>query len=170
MTQDIFTSTYLHQLIYINLFTSTYLHQLIFTNFVKININFSHINKMVNFAVFDVTKWPVVHVKLTGIPRCVEDFEDYLTGFDLLYENKQCFNLIIDSTDIGQVSMYYIARLAFHMHSREDKTKEYIGKVAIVVTTDFVTTLLNALFLMKKPVSETVIFNNIIEAKDWVIL
>jgi hypothetical protein len=123
---------------------------------------------MPDFAVFDVSKWPVVHVKLTGVPEDLEEFEDYLSGFDLLYGKKRRFNMIIDSTDIGDVSMYYIARQSFHMHSNEDKTKEYVDKVALVVTADFTTTLLNALFSMRKPVCETELFKSVEEAKEWV--
>ena len=124
---------------------------------------------MTDFAVFNVSNWPVVHVKLTGVPEDLEEFEDYLTGFELLYGKKRRFNLIIDSTDIGNVSMYYIARQAFHMHSNEEKTNEYVDKVALVVTADSVTTLLNALFSMKKPICETEVFNNICDAKKWII-
>lgn len=123
---------------------------------------------MTDFAVFDVSNWPVVHVKLTGVPEDLEEFEDYLSGFDLLYDKKRQFNMIIDSTNIGNVSMYYIARQAFHMHNNEDKTNKYVNKVALVVTTDFTTTLLNALFSMRKPVCETELFKSVEEAKEWV--
>ena len=54
---------------------------------------------MTDFAVFDVSKWPNVHIKLTGVPENLEEFEDYLEGFDLLYGKKKKFNLIIDSSD-----------------------------------------------------------------------
>ena len=121
---------------------------------------------MTDFAVFDVSSWPIVHVKLTGVPEDLEEFEDYLSGFDLLYGKKRRFNMIIDSTKIGNVSMYYIARQAFHMHSNENKTKEYVDKVALVVTMDFVTKLLNTLFSMRKPACNTQIFKSVEEAKE----
>lgn len=123
---------------------------------------------MTDFAVFDVSKWPDVYIKLSGVPENLEEFEDFLEGFDLLYGKKRRFNLIIDSSDIGNVSMYYIARQAFHMHRNEEKTREYVGKVALVITTDFMTTLLNTLFSLRKPACKVEIFKSIEEASEWV--
>jgi len=123
---------------------------------------------MTDFAVFDVSKWPNVHIKLTGVPENLEEFEDYLEGFDLLYGKKKKFNLIIDSSDIGNVSMYYIARQAFHMHSNEEKTKEYVGKVALVITADLMTTLSNVLFSIRKPVCKINTFKSVEKAEEWV--
>ena len=123
---------------------------------------------MTDFAVFDVKKWPDVHIKLTGVPQNLEEFEDFLEGFDLLYGKKRKFNLIIDSSDIGNVSMYYISRQAFHMHINEENTKKYVGKVALVITADFMTTLLNTLFLIRKPVCKVEIFKSVGDAEEWV--
>ena len=105
---------------------------------------------MTEFAVFDVSKWPIVNVKLSGTPEDMTEFEDYLKGFDLLYERQRIFSLIIDSTDIGLISAYYIARQAFHMHSNEDNTKKYVKKVALIITSVSVRKLLNGLFQMRK--------------------
>ena len=59
---------------------------------------------MTEFAVFDVGRWPIVNVKLSGVPEDMIEFEDYLKGFDLLYEKKREFSLIIDSAEIGAIS------------------------------------------------------------------
>ena len=83
---------------------------------------------MTEFAVFDVGRWPIVNVKLSGVPEDMIEFEDYLKGFDLLYEKKREFSLIIDSAEIGAISAYHIARQAFHMHSNENNTKNMLKK------------------------------------------
>lgn len=123
---------------------------------------------MTDFAVFDVRKWPIVNVKLSGVPEDMTEFEDYLKGFDLLYERKRKFSLIIDSTDIGSISAYYIARQAFHMHSNEDNTKKYVKKVALIITSVSVKKLLNGLFQMRKPVCEVEIFKCLDDCHQWI--
>ena len=123
---------------------------------------------MTDFAVFDVCEWPIVNVKLSGVPEDMTEFEDYLKGFDLLYQKNREFSLIIDSTDIGVISPYYIARQAFHMHSNEDNTKRYVQKVALVITSVSVRKLLNGLFQMRKPVCKTEIFCCLDDCYDWI--
>ena len=123
---------------------------------------------MTEFAVFDVGKWPIVNVKLSGIPEDMTEFEDYLKGFDLLYERKRKFSLVIDSTDIGSISAYYIARQAFHMHSNEDNTKKYVKKVFLIITSVSVRKLLNGLFQMRKPVCEVEIFKCLDDCHQWI--
>ena len=123
---------------------------------------------MTEFAVFDVGRWPIVNVKLSGVPEDMIEFEDYLKGFDLLYEKKREFSLIIDSTEIGAISAYHIARQAFHMHSNENNTKKYVKKVALIITSDSVRKLLNGLFQMRKPVCEVEIFKCLDDCHQWI--
>jgi hypothetical protein len=120
-----------------------------------------------DFAVFDVKTWPIVTVTLEGEPQDSEEFEDYLSGFDLLYEKKRNFSLLIDATNIGTVQPFYVIRQAFHMHQKETETKKYVKKVALIITNDFAVKLLNTLFAMRKPVCKTEIFKNTREAKEW---
>lgn len=123
---------------------------------------------MTEFAVFDVSKWSIVNVKLTGVPEDMTEFEDYLKGYDLLYEKKLIFSLIIDSTNIGLISAYYIARQAFHMHSNEENTKKYVKKVALIITSDSVRKLLNGLFQLRNPVCEVKIFKCLDDCHQWI--
>ena len=123
---------------------------------------------MSNFAKFDVRKWPTVYVNLKGSPKDVEEFEDYLQGFDMLYEKKRKFNLIVDASNLGKMSMYYVTRQAFHMHSSESKARKYVDRIGIVIVTKKITQLLNILFSMKKPACEVKIFKNIADAESWV--
>jgi hypothetical protein len=123
---------------------------------------------MTEFAVFDVGRWPIVNVKLSGVPEDMIEFEDYLKGFDLLYEKKREFSLIIDSTEIGAISAYHIARQAFHMYSNENNTKKYVKKVALIITSDSVRKLLNGLFQMRKPVCEVEIFKCLDDCHQWI--
>lgn len=123
---------------------------------------------MTEFAVFDVGKWPIVNVKLSGVPEDMIEFEDYLKGFDLLYEKKRKFSLIIDSTEIGAISAYHIARQAFHMHSNENNTKKYVKKVALIITSDSIRKLLNGLFQMRSPVCEVEIFKCLDDCYQWI--
>ena len=123
---------------------------------------------MSEFAIFDVSKWPTVNLKLSGSPESLEEFEDYLSGFDLLYNKKKKINMVIDATDIGNVHLYYIARQAFHMHANELNTKKYVNKIALVVTSKITTKLLNSLFSMRKPVCSTKLFKTIGDANTWI--
>lgn len=123
---------------------------------------------MSEFAVFEVKSWPLVYLKLSGVPNNIEEFESYLKGFDLLYQQKRKFNLLIDTTYIENVSPYYIVRQGFHIHNNEEKTRNYVQKVALIIVHDFVKKIVNRLFSMRKPVCEFQIFDNIKEARNWI--
>jgi len=44
---------------------------------------------MSKFAIFDVKEWPVVKIEYNNIPKDLTEFEDYLKGFNLLYQQNR---------------------------------------------------------------------------------
>lgn len=122
---------------------------------------------MREFAIFDVSKWPVVIIKLKGVPKDLEEFEDYLQGYQMIYEKKQNVKFIIDASEIGHVSLYYISRQAFHMITNQNETEKYVRKVAIILKHQFVKKLLSTLFSLKPPVCHTEVFETFEDANSW---
>jgi hypothetical protein len=123
---------------------------------------------MTEFAKFNLKKWPIVEVTLNGIPSDYQEFEYYLQAFDLLYGKKKKFNLLIDATNVGNVSFVYVARQAMHMHQNEDKTKKYVSKIALIINSQFAKNLLKSLFQHRKPVCETKIFKLTESGQKWI--
>lgn len=120
------------------------------------------------FARFDLARWPVVLIKLRKQPRDVMDFEGYLTGLNQLYERKEKFSLIIDANDVGWMPPLYIFRQALHMMSKEELTKAYVHRIALLITTPIATQLLKAVFAIRKPSRPTKIFKSFNPAFNWV--
>lgn len=122
---------------------------------------------MTEFAVFDVSKWPIVIIKLKGVPRNLEEFEDYLQGYQMIYGRKQSVKFIIDASEIGNISLYYISRQAFHMITNQSDTEKYVRKVAIILKQQFAKKLLSTLFSFKRPVCPTEVFETFEDANLW---
>ena len=122
---------------------------------------------MSKFAVFCLKEWPIVNLKLSGSPEDSEEFEDYLKWFEMLYEKGRKFKLMVDTSDIGSISYYYISRQAFHMYNNEHNTEKYIKKVGLVIKSEYVTNLLQTLLQWKEPKCEIKIFEDKKNCKEW---
>jgi len=121
------------------------------------------------FSQFDLSKWPLVEVTLNGSPQNKQEFEEYLSCFKALYDRKQMFSLVIDSTNVGWVPMSYLCRQAAFIKEIEPFSKIYLKKTAIVITSSIAATFLKIIFSIKPPVTETKTFPNTELAKTWVM-
>lgn len=122
---------------------------------------------MSQFAHCDITHWPLVLITLGECPRDNEDFEAYLSIFDVLYEKKEKFCLVIDARNVGWVYPSYIFKQAMHMMNKEAQTKAYVHRIALLITTPIAKNLLNLLFSIRTPTKPTEIFENLDTATRW---
>lgn len=125
---------------------------------------------MSNFAVFDVKEWPIVKIKYNNIPEDSTEFEAYLEGFNMLYQQNKKFNLLIDATNIGKVPIFYGVRQAFFMNENKENTKKYVNKVAILLISDGLMNMLKSVLNFNTQDCEIRTFNNTNNARQWLNL
>jgi len=125
---------------------------------------------MSKFAIFDVKEWPVVKIEYNNIPKDLTEFEDYLKGFNLLYQQNRKFNLLIDATNIGKVPVFYGVRQAFFMSENKEYTKKYVNKVAIILMSDGLMNMLKSVLNLNNQDCDIQTFKDINNAKQWLKL
>lgn len=112
----------------------------------------------------------VIYLRYTAKPASMEEFEAYLNALKHLYSSKKPFSLLIDTRRFpaGMISWSYLKRQAEFMQESENLSRRYLRGVALVVTSPWVKTLIQTLFLIKAPVSPTQTFHDSRAAEKWV--
>ena len=124
---------------------------------------------MSKFAIFDVKEWPIVKIEYNNTPKDLTEFEAYLEGFNILYQQNRKFNLLIDATNIGKIPVFYGVRQAFFMNENKEYTKKYVNKVAILISNGLMNMLKSVLNFNNED-CEIRTFKNINDARHWLKL
>lgn len=121
---------------------------------------------------FDITHFPLIKVEIISMDsqKAVDSFiEKFDKVFELAITKQQKFGIIFDAKKIGNVSLANIKQISNFMTTREEKSKVYINRTAIVITSWLSRKLLGILFSLKKPVTECKIFKTTNEGLKWVV-
>ena len=126
-------------------------------------------NKETKFAsvgshMSDITK---VVVRFVGKPCCMEETNAYLKDMTEIYDKKIPFVVLYDATNVGILNKSVIMQQAKYMRSMDMYTRMYMSRCAIVVSSNMARTMLNTLFMIRKPVVPLKIYSDVLKAKQF---
>ena len=70
-----------------------------------------------------------------------------------MYNQKQNFIFIFDTTNVGFVNPIYCFKMAMFIHNLKQRKVQYLQKSNIIVSSDIVEKLLELIFFLQKPVA-----------------
>ena len=105
------------------------------------------------FAEYNYDNFPYVRVKFNKTIENSEDFDKFLAGWIELYNQKQKFIFIFDTTNVGFVNPIYCFKMAMFIHNLKQREIQYLQKSYIIVNSKLVQNLLEIIFFLQKPVA-----------------
>ena len=112
------------------------------------------------FAEYNYDEFPYVKVKFSNTIENNEDFDKFLAGWIELYNQKQNFTFIFDTTNVGFVNPKYCVKMAMFIHNLKRREIQYLQQSFIIVSSKLVERLLELIFFLQKPVAPVYIINN----------
>ena len=112
------------------------------------------------FAEYNYEEFPYVKVKFSNTIENNEDFDKFLAGWIELYNRKQNFTFIFDTTNVGFVNPKYCVKMAMFIHSLKQREIQYLQQSFIIVSSKLVERLLELIFFLQKPVAPVYIIKN----------
>tara|TARA_B100000900_G_C20545592_1_gene702395 strand:- start:25 stop:459 length:435 start_codon:yes stop_codon:yes gene_type:complete len=111
------------------------------------------------FSVYDSSSFPLVKVKITGIPSN-DDFDEFLRQWLQLYEEMKDFSFLFDIRELGNVSLKYCVKMAMFIYKLRKREYQYLKKSVIVLNDNKIQRLLDFIFAIQSPVADVFIYNN----------
>jgi hypothetical protein len=120
--------------------------------------------------VVDVETWPVVRFELRG-KMTDEDWLGIFTSYDRLYERRERFAVLSDSTHLESVPGANVRKeITALTRAHEENTKRYVVHGAIVVPNPVARGALTALNWLSPPVYKQTYHSVCIEALDAILV
>lgn len=111
------------------------------------------------FSEYDKSSFPLVKVKITGIPSN-DDFDEFLRQWLQLYEEMNEFSFLFDIRELGNVSLKYCMKMSLFIYKLRKKEYQYLQKSVIVLNDNKIQRLLDFIFAIQSPVADVFIYNN----------
>lgn len=119
------------------------------------------------YAIFDYSKFPVVHVKLTDVEITDQNFQDYVHEIGNLYQKGQ-YILLLDATDTQYVSAKHRILQGNAIKLNKDIITKFSIGMAIIAPSVLQRMLLEAVFIIKPYPSEVKVCKTKEEAIEWI--
>lgn len=119
------------------------------------------------YAIFDYSKFPVVHVKLTDVEITDQNFQDYVHEIGNLYQ-KGRYILLLDATDTQYVSAKHRILQGNALKLNKDTITKFSIGMAIIAPSVLQRMLLEAVFIIKPYPSEVKVCKTKEEAIEWI--
>ena len=107
------------------------------------------------WATYDDSKFPIINVKMTGVPENDDDFQDFLTKWDSYNYNRnnQPYIFIFDTTEVGFVNIKYSFRMSSFIKQLKASEHQYlvVGLLTGGVWSKF---LLKVIFRTQRPLHQ----------------
>lgn len=111
------------------------------------------------FSEYDRSSFPLVKVKIIGIPSD-NDFDEFLRQWLQLYEEMNEFSFLFDIRELGNVSLKYCMKMSLFIYKLRKKEHQYLQKSVIVLNDNKIQRLLDFIFAIQSPVADVFIYNN----------
>lgn len=111
------------------------------------------------FSEYDRSSFPLVKVKIVGIPSD-NDFDEFLRHWLQLYEEMNDFSFLFDIRELGNVSLKYCVKMAMFIYKLRKREYQYLKKSVIVLNDTKIQRLLDFIFAIQSPVADVFIYNN----------
>lgn len=115
------------------------------------------------WATFDETKYPEISVKFEGSLRNRSEYNFFTEKWIQLYDKKQDFYYIFDTTNCGSVNISYSIRMANFIKKLKRQPKQYLNFSVIIYKSKWIRFLLKTIFTLQSPVAPVYI----IEQNDY---
>lgn len=119
------------------------------------------------FAEFSIHNFPRVHIKLNENIKNDEDYENFTNNWLNLYQRRQYYYLIIDTTLTGLINLKYVIKIANFIKWLKNNVNDlydnqWLQYSIILVRNNFVLQLFNIIFNITKPIAPVfLIYDNI---------
>lgn len=117
------------------------------------------------FAEYNYYNFPYVKVKFNKNIENDTDFKNFLLKWIQLYNQKEKFIFIFDTTNVGFVNPKYCFQMALFIRNLKMKKVQYLKKSYIIVNSKIVRNLLELIFIVQKPLAPVYL----IKEKEYVI-
>ena len=110
------------------------------------------------WANYDYSQFPVVYVKFNQYIKSDKDFNDFLTQWILLYQNKKEFTFIFDTSDVSAPNISYCFKMRKFIKKLKKFPYQYLQKSIIIVSNPYIKYLLYFIFNVQKPVATVYLY------------
>ena len=122
------------------------------------------------WANYDYSLFPVVYVKFNQYIESSQDFNDFLTKWTLLYQNKRDFTFIFDTCDVSAPNISYCFKMRKFIKKLKQFPKQYLQKSIIIVSNPYIKYLLYFIFNVQKPVATVYLYTSNIKLNNKLLL
>tara|TARA_B110000483_G_C18205652_1_gene547475 strand:- start:5462 stop:5908 length:447 start_codon:yes stop_codon:yes gene_type:complete len=115
------------------------------------------------FATFDYTLYnskKIVKIKLNNKIQNDQDFSNFLDSWLNLYENKQQFTFIFDTSNVGYIPIKYSIQMSLFIKNLKKQKTQYLQRSIIYVNNNIVKRMLDFIFILQPPVAPVYIVSN----------
>lgn len=105
------------------------------------------------WAKYNFNNFPIVKVEFDGVIEENKDFIDFINKWKRLYDEKEDFEFIFDTSGCGLVNPKYSFYMAFFIKNLKKKPKQYLKKSTIYIYHKCILYLLKMVFYIEKPVA-----------------
>ena len=104
------------------------------------------------FVQFNYDNFPNVHVTF-GKLNSTEEFYILTNEWLRLYEQKNPFTLIFDSSNLEVYNIKYSLKMSAFIYRLKKEPTQYLQKSIIIVNNSFIQSLLDLIFFIQSPVA-----------------
>ena len=108
---------------------------------------------MTSFATFDMSEFPKVKVTFSENIIDRNDFEKFLSEWLELYDNREYFEFVFDTINVGLINPKYSIMMSLFIKELKKRDIQYLTKSEIYVYNKFTKYLLDLIFNLQKPVA-----------------
>lgn len=118
------------------------------------------------------TTWPVVCIKIVGVPKDKEDIHKIINIWSQIYvRSMTCnekFKLVFDAREASLNNVELLRVLAEFLIKVKLMTEQWMDRTSILVSEEKIRNLIKFVFLLYKPVRPFKVFTNAEKSLEWV--
>ena len=111
------------------------------------------------FSEYNYDDLPNVKVTFNEGPNKLEEYDDFINKWLELYDKKENFTFIFDTTNMKNPSYKYALKMSQFIKTLKKKDIQYLEKSIILINSNNIKYLLDGIFLIQKPVAPVYIYN-----------
>ena len=111
------------------------------------------------FSEYNYDDLPIVKVTFNEGPNSLEEYDDFINKWLELYDKKQNFTFIFDTTNMKNPAYKYALKMSQFIKKLKKKDIQYLEKSIILINSNNIKYLLDGIFLIQKPVAPVYIYN-----------
>ena len=105
------------------------------------------------WADYNYSNFPIVNVNLEGQLKRNSDYYDFIRKWTLLYQKKNKFKFIFNTTNCGYVNMKYSLKLPSFIKKLKRLPTQYLTESIIIYNSSWIKFLLKLSFNIQSPVA-----------------